>query len=145
MQGDTAIALQTNADSGGIRERGIAASVPHARNADAASQRSLGDAIEVGGFGAGFVPARAQRFETFANAHAFAKNLPGDSRSVVVERIENAELKTIHAELVGQIVIELLLRDRALGHAKATKCAGRDKMRMDGACERAIVRNEIRT
>ena len=69
---------------------------------------------------------RPQRLEARANAHAFAENLPGDGGSVIVERIQNAKLQTVHADFVGEIVIKLLLRDRRLRHAESAKSSRRN-------------------
>src|SRR5258707_2240839 len=67
VQSNPSVALQTDADSGRIRQGSVSASVPHAGDTDTSSQWGVGHAVEVFRFRASCVPAWAQRFKTFAN------------------------------------------------------------------------------
>ena len=100
--------------------------------------------IEFDGLGARRIPLRAQGFEAGANADAFSHDLPGDRGSLIVERVQDAKLQRIDSESDGEIVIELLLRDCHLRHAKSAKRAGRNNVGVDGTRQCPVVRNRIR-
>src|SRR5258708_6243310 len=95
-------------------------------------------------FRASCVPAWAQRFKTFANADSFSEHLSRHGRRVIVKGIQDAEFEAIHPKLIREVVVELLLRDRSLGHAETAKRSRRYKMRVDCTSERAIMRHAVR-
>ena len=66
-------------------------------------------------------------------AEAVGEHLAGDGRLAGDQRVEDAELQRVDAELQRQLVKQLLLRQRALRHAEAAKRAGRHEMRMHRA------------
>ena len=61
------------------------------------------------------------------------KHLPRDGGRVIVERIQDAEFQPVHAGAISEIVVELLLRDSRLRHAKTAKRACRHQIGMHGA------------
>ena len=67
---------------------------------------------------------RAQRFQATLEAEAVGEHLTRHCRLSGLQRIENAEIQRIEAELERQVVEKLLLRQRALRHAEAAKGAG---------------------
>ncbi len=101
--------------------------------------------IECGCFLARLLPARTQRLETRANADASADDLSGDGRTFVVQRVQAAEFELIHADFVGERIIELFLRDGPLRNAKAAERAGGKQIRMNRARDCAEVRDFVRT
>ena len=144
VQGDASVALQSDAHRRRIRQRRVSASVPHAGNANTSAQRPGCTGIKCSSFCPRDLPPRTQRFEARANSHALAENLSSHCRSVVIQRVQNAELQTIDADSIREIIIELFLRDRGLRHAESAKRTRGNDVRMNGARQRAIVRNPIR-
>ena len=86
---------------------------------------------------------RAERLETCLEAHAVGEDLPGDGWLAGAERVEDAEFERIDLKAKRELVVELLLRDRALRHAEAAKGAGGHEMRVNRARHRSIVRHPI--
>ena len=80
---------------------------------------------------------RPQRLEAGPDADAVAEHLARDGRLVGPERVEDAELEPVHAEPVGELVVELLHGDRGLRHAEAAEGAGRHEMGVHGAASSA--------
>ncbi len=74
-----------------------------------------------------------------------AENLPGHRRRVIVESIQNAKFQPVDANLIREIVVKLLLRDRSLRHSEAAKRPRRNHVGMHRARQRPVVRNIIRT
>ena len=58
---------------------------------------------------------------------------------------KNAKFEFVHADFFRERIVKLLLRDGALRNTEATKGAGGNKMGVNGAGERAIVRNFVRS
>jgi hypothetical protein len=85
----------------------------------------------------------AERLETRLKAHAIREDLACDGRLAGAKRIENAEFEWVDLQTKREPVVELLLRDRALGHAEAAKSAGGHEMRVDRAHQRPIMQHPI--
>src|ERR1700739_1819647 len=143
VNGDAAVALQADAHGGGIGERSVAAAIPHARDADSTAQCGSILLIECRGFVVRLIPARTQSFEARAHADASAKHLAGDGWILVFERIQDTEFQFVHGKFFGKHVVELFLRDGALGHSEAAERACGNEMRVYGASLRAIVRDFV--
>ena len=126
-----------------MRERGVAAAVPHAGDADAAPQRPCGGGVERRGLRERVAPARPQGLEARLEAHAVGEHLAGHGGVARLQRVEDAELQPIEAELLGEFVEQLLLRERALRHAEAAEGAGGNEMRVHRAGDGAIMRHPI--
>ncbi len=84
-----------------------------------------------------------KRFETRLEAHAVREDLAGHSRLARAKRVEDAELERVDIQTKRELVVELLLRDRALRHAEAAKGAGGHEMRVDGPSQSPVVRHAI--
>src|SRR5580704_5001712 len=120
-QSEAAVWLEAEAHGRGVRERCVAATVPHAGDADAAPERALRLRVATLRRGARLTPVGAERLETFLEAHTIREDLAGHGRLPDAERVENAEFERIDLEAKRELVVELLLRDRALRHAEAAK------------------------
>ena len=79
MQRQAAIGLEAEADGRGIGQRGIAAAIEHAGDANATAQDAAA-LVEAAGACTGLAPGRPQRLEAFADADAVAHHLAGHSR-----------------------------------------------------------------
>ena len=95
------------------------------------------------GRGARVAPTEAERFETRLEAHAVREDLACHGRLAGAERVEDAEFERVDLQAKRELVVELLLRDRALRHAEAAKGAGGHEMRVDRARHRPIMRHAI--
>ena len=142
-QREAAVGLEAEPHRRGIRHRGVAATVPHAGDADAALERASSLGVVPFRRGARLDPMGAQGLETRLEAHAVREDLAGHSRLARAKRVEDAELERIDIQAKRELVIELLLRDRALRHAEAAKSAGGHEMRVDRARQRPVVRHAI--
>ena len=91
------------------------------------------------------LPSRTQGLKAGTNADSFSQHLAGNGGKIVGERIQNAKLKTIHRDAVGKFVVELFLGDCHLRYTETSKGTRGHEMGMDGARQRAIVRNEVRS
>ena len=111
--------------------------------ADAAAQWASGGRVECARGFAQLFPPRPQGFKASLEADAFLEHLAGYGRVAGFERIEDAEIERIDAELDRELVEKLLLRDRALRHAKPAKGAGRDEMGVDRPRARAVIRHAV--
>src|SRR5258707_15662346 len=107
MQRDPAVAFEANAHGGGIRERGVSASVPHSRDANSAANWTGRLRIELLSFSTGSLPSGTQCFEAGANSNAFSQNLSGDRGSLIVEGVDDTKFQRIDSKPDGEIVIEL--------------------------------------
>ena len=145
VNGDAPVALQADTHRGWIRQGSVAAAVPHAGDADAATTPGAVFLVECGGFLMRKIPARAQSFEAGANTDALAQDLAGDGRAVVFESVQDSKLEFVYAELVGESIVKLLLRDRALRHTETAEGSGGNNVRVDGAGVCAIMRNFVRS
>ncbi len=144
MQCDAPVTLQSNAHGRRIGQRSIAAAIPHARHTHPAPQRPSRPGVECCRLRPRSLPSRPQRLEAGANSHALAENLPGHRRSIIVQRIQDAELQPVHSDSVREIVIKLLLRDRRLGHAESAKRSRRNDVGVHGTSQRAVVWDPVR-
>ena len=142
-QREPSVGLQAEPHRRRIGERGVAAAVPHAGDADAAPQRPCGGGVESSGGRERFAPARAQRLEARLETHAVGEDLAGDRGVARLQRIEDAKLEPVEAEPFGEFVEQLLLCERGLRHAEPAKGAGGNEMGVHRASDGAIVRHAI--
>ncbi len=143
VQRQAAVRLHADENGRGIGERGIAASVPHARNPDPAAAAGGGGRVEFRGGGAGARPMRPQRLQAGADADACAEHLAGHGRLVGGERVVDAEREPIDLQPVREFVIELLDRDARLRNAEAAERPRRHEVGVHRARARPIIRHEI--
>ena len=122
-QREPSVGLQAEPHRRRIGERGVAAAVPHAGDADAAPQRSCGGGVERSGGRERLAPARSQRLEARLETHAVGEDLAGDRGVACLQRIEDTKLEPVEAEPLGEFVEQLLLCDRGLRHAEPAEGA----------------------
>src|SRR5215470_2194553 len=144
MQCDAAVALETNANRRRIRQRRIAAAIPHSGDADAATKGTRSVPIEIDGVLPRGFPAWTQYFQAGANPDTRAESLSRHGRRVAIEGIQNAELQPIDASKIRQLVIELLLCYGDLRHPKSAKRPRRHEICMYRTGDGSIVRDVIR-
>src|SRR5258708_28453228 len=98
MQGDPAVVFEADADGGGIRQRGVSASVPHSCYANPAANWTGRLCIELLSFSTGSLPSGTQCFEACANTYAFSQNLARDRGSFIIERVEDTKFQPIDSQ-----------------------------------------------
>src|SRR6202035_5175443 len=76
VQRDPPVALQSDAYRRRIGEGSVPTAIPHSRDAHTAPPRTSRIRIEFRSLAPRRLPFRTQRFQTSANAHARAENLP---------------------------------------------------------------------
>ncbi len=88
-------------------------------------------------------PVRPHRLKTGADADATDEHLPCHRGCAIHQRIGHAELEPVPAELPCEIIIERLLHDRRLRHAKAAKRARDRAVGVDRHARRAVVGSHV--
>src|SRR5882724_2462829 len=135
MQSDAAVALQSHPHRGRIGERSVSAAIPHTCNAGSASKRISRTGVKGGGFLLCLLPTGAQRLEASADADASADHLAGNGRAFLIQRIQPAEFKLVHADFLGERIVKLLLRDGALRNTKAAERPGGKQIGVNSASD----------
>src|SRR5690606_30810629 len=115
MQDDLAARPDADLYGRGIGKGGVAAAIPAGGDADAAPHLA-GGLVEGIAVGDGARPMRLQRFQAFGDAGRLEPLAAGGGGSLA-EGVPEAEVKTVHAELFGEFVVERLLAYRRLRHA----------------------------
>ena len=141
VQHDGAVGADADADRRGVGQRGVAAAVPAARDADAVAERARGGVGRRGG-GERLRPGRLERLEAVGDADAL-EDLAGGGGVAVAERVHQAEGEAVDAGGVGEAVEEGLLGDRRLRHAEAAEGAGDRTVGVDGARPGDDVRDAV--
>src|SRR5271157_1737786 len=62
---------------------------------------------------------------------------------MIFESIQSAEFQFVHSNFFGELIVGLFLGYGALRHTKPPESAGRNKMRVNSARLRTIVRNFV--
>ena len=137
-EGERAVARQRDAHGRRVRQRGVAAAVPHAGDADAAPAPRARSRC-----GAATRASAASQSAFSASRHCgrpaeCVQHLARGRGIAVVERIDAADGPAVEAEPLGQVVHQRLVGDGRLRHAEAAEGAGRRVVGVDGA--RAVAR-----
>ncbi len=118
-----AVARQGDAHARRVGQRGVAAAVPHAGDADAApAPRRIG--VVAGDTRKSRLPIRLQRVEALRQPGGMRQHLPRVGRIAVVERVDAPDRPAVEAEPLGQIV-----HQRLVGDAPPAGCRSRGRRR----------------
>ena len=138
VQDDLARGRDAGADRRGVRQRGVAATVPARGDADPPT----GAASRAAAFQCR-LPARAQRLEAVGDADAAGQKLARCGRVAVAESVEQPEIEPVDPGGLGKIVHQRLGQAGGLRHAEAAEGARDRPVRVHGAALGAEVRHAV--
>ena len=122
---------QADPHARGVRHRGVADSVPHAADADAAAMRTA-RLVEGGDFLVRLPPMRPQCFETLREAGGMRERLACRRRIAGAQGVAMPELQPVEAKPVGEFIHHRFMRDGRLRYAEAAEGAGRRSVGEEG-------------
>ncbi len=121
-----------------VRQRRVAASVPHAGDADAASAARRLRVVR-GHAGQRGVPIRLECVQALRQAGGVRQDLSRRSGVPMVERVDAPDGPAVEPQPLGQVVHQRLVRHGGLRNAEAAEGAGGRVVGVDGAGAHACV------